>query len=528
MIPHNMDVLRRIRRREFMEMCAGSLALAAAGCNRRDHRARRKDSNVTVYFWGDEHDLSDYWSSMQYLVFLPLVRAKAQGGYEPRLAESWEHSGDFSHWTIHLRKNVRWHDGVPTTAHDIKFTLEVLSHPKVSLLAPDSFHITVLDDYTYTINYRENSMGDATDRWTVYWPKHLLEKLDPGQFRNWDFWMHPVGNGPYRWMRTVPKTMSEFEANPDYYRGKPKIDRVVLKFGPNSNSAALTELLSGDVDAVSCCQLSAIDLLKLKGDPRFRPYYYLQPYKFTMIAWNHHNSLFGDTNVRRALTLAINRRELQKALNLPDDLPVVDAFVTENQYLRGEFPSALPYDPEQAKLLLDQAGWSEIAAHGVRKRAGQEFRFTALVSPTEQELDRAAVYIQAQLRQLGIQMEINTLEELAKSQRVKAGQFEAVFSISMFESEYGSMASLFAEGSPMGYNNPKVAALRRAARATMNPDETDRIYRELASYFQTDMPVTFLYPCVWPSVGARWIRGLSSPVRTDACMFMEDLSLEGD
>ena len=525
---HAMDVAQRIKRRQFMHLCAGSLALAAAGCNRRGDELRTKDSAITVYFWGDEHDLSDFWSSMQYLVFLPLVRAKAQGGYEPRLAESWEHSSDYSRWTIHLRKDVRWQDGAPTTAHDIKFTLELLSHPKVTLLAPDAFHITVLDDYTYTITYRESSMGDANDRWTVYWPKHLLEKLDPGEFRTWDFWNHPVGNGPYRWVRTVPKTMVEFRANPDYYRGKPKIERVVLKFGPTSNSAALTELQSGDVDAISCCQLSAIDLLKLRGDPRFRTYYYLQPYKFAIIAWNHRHQLFRDAKVRRALTLAINRRELQQALNLPAGLPILDAFVTSRQYLRGDFQKPLPYDPEGAKHLLNEAGWGEIGENGVRRRADQEFRFIAFVSPEYQELDKAAVYVQSQLRRIGIQMDIETLDSLAEDERVKNGQFDAAFSISMFESEYGSMALLFAEDSPMGYHNPTVAALRRAAHTTMNPDEIDRIYRELVPLFQADVPVTFLYPCVWPSVATERVRGLSSPVRTDPSMFIDDLWLEGE
>jgi len=518
----------RMGRRKFMHICAGSLAIATVGCGRRANNAWAKDSTITVYTWGDERDLSDFWSSMQYLLFLPLVRAKAQGGYEPCLAESWEHSPDYSTWTIHLRKDVRWQDGVPTTAHDVKFTLELLGHPKITLLAPDAFHITVVDDYTYNIVYRESSMGDANDRWTVYWPKHLLEQLDPGQFRNWEFWNHPVGNGPYRWVRTVPKTMAEFEANPDYYRGKPRIERVVLKFGPTSDSAALTELLSGNVDAISCCQLSAIDILKLKGNPRFRPYYYLQPYKFAIIAWNHHNPLFRDTKVRRALTLAINRRELQQALNLPSALPILDAFVTSHQYLRRDFHKPLPYDPEEAKRLLEETGWRDIGANGIRKQAGREFRFTALVSPSYQELDKAAIYVQAQLRRAGIQMDIETLDDLAESQRVKGGQFEAAFSISMFESEYGAMSRLFAENSPMGYNNPKVAALRRTAHATMDPDETDRIYRELVPLFQADVPVTFLYPCIWPSVATRRVKGLSSPVRTDPSMFMGDLWLQGD
>ena len=78
--------------------------------------------------------------------------------------------------------------------------------------------------------FSENS-GNVPSDWTIFLPRHLLEDLDPGAFYDWDFWTHPVGNGPYRYVRHVPKTMIAFEANPDYFLGQPKIERVVLKFG---------------------------------------------------------------------------------------------------------------------------------------------------------------------------------------------------------------------------------------------------------------------------------------------------------
>ena len=70
------------------------------------------------------------------------------GALEGRLAKSWEHSPDYRSWTIHLRTDVRWHDGVPVTAHDVKFTLDLLSHPDVLQESPDAYTVTVLDDST--------------------------------------------------------------------------------------------------------------------------------------------------------------------------------------------------------------------------------------------------------------------------------------------------------------------------------------------------------------------------------------------
>ncbi len=524
-----VDALRRTGRRQFIEMCAGSLALAAVGCRRGQHRSNSGDSTITVYFWGDERELSAFSSNpAQFLVFLPLVTHDAHGELQGRLGESWEHSPDYRTWTIHLRKDVRWHDGVPVTAHDIKFTLDLLSHPKVLIVPPGAFAVTVLNDHTYTITYRKATWGSPRDDyWTVYYPKHLLEELDPNQFESWEFWTHPVGNGPYRWVRTLPKTMMEFQASTDYYRGKPKIERVVLKFGQLAGSAALTELLSGNVDAIPCCFLNAIDLLKLKDDARFHTYYYIQPEKLTTIAWNHRLPLFRDQEVRRALTLAINRRELQQALNLPDNLPILDAFVTERQFFRGEFPKALPYNPEEAKRLLDETGWRDAQGKEVRTQDGKEFRFTALVpSPAAQELDKAALYVQAQLRRLGVQMDIDTVEEHAHDQRTRAADFEAVFIVSSFASALRGLDILFSEGSPIGYNNPKMAVLQRTAQSSMNPEEIEGIYGEVVRMFEADLPVTFLYPAVWPTVADRRVRGLSSPWRADPVWHMDDLWLE--
>ena len=86
--------------------------------------------------------------------------------------------------------------------------------------------MTVLDDSTYTITYHKGVLaGSPFNYYTVFYPRHLLEGLDPTEFSNWDFWTHPVGNGPYRYVRHIPKTMIEFEANPDYFLGQPKIER---------------------------------------------------------------------------------------------------------------------------------------------------------------------------------------------------------------------------------------------------------------------------------------------------------------
>ncbi len=503
-------------RRVPLLACTCCLALAALACGRPDERRAAEGSTVTVLYPVDEWGLGPYWSQpSQFLVFLPLVERNAAGELENVLARGWEHSPDYRSWTIHLRTDVRWHDGVPVTAHDIKFTLDLLAEADTWGVVPGSYTVTVLDDSTYTIRYEKQAIGSPLDDYTVYYPKHLLEGLDPQRFYEWEFWLHPIGNGPYRYVRTLPQTMIELEANPNYFRGRPEIERVVLKFGePNSN-----ELLSGNVDALPSV---GPDLLKLAEDERFRLYYGATGYTLHAILWNQRELFFRDSKVRVALTYAIDRRGLHQLLNLPDALPVSDVVFTTDQFRRRELPESLPYDPERAGQLLDEAGWSDLDGDGVREKEGEAFRFATLVSPGSSWT--AAVYVQDQLRRAGVRMDIQMMDYTSLRKRLYDAEFEAVF----YRVTYMTHSHFFGASSLLGYRNPRVANLIDAIQASMNPAELDSIYRELMPILQADLPVTFLWPECWFTIAHRRIRGLSSPHRVDPVWYMEHLWLAED
>lgn len=118
----------RIGRREFVGMCAGSLALAAVGCHRGDEGGR---DTLRILFPGETEETLYTESPSQFLMYLPLVARNIKGELEGWLAQSWEHSPDYQSWTVHLRRGVRWADGVPVTAHDVRFTLEFFTRPGV-------------------------------------------------------------------------------------------------------------------------------------------------------------------------------------------------------------------------------------------------------------------------------------------------------------------------------------------------------------------------------------------------------------
>jgi peptide/nickel transport system substrate-binding protein len=438
---------------------------------------------------------------------------------QAKLAERWSHSEDYRSWTFHIRQDVKWQDGVQTTAHDIKFTLELISSPEI--LYDDSWigmqSVTVHDDFSFTITFE--SPKDFLEEWLVYWPKHILENLDKKKYWEWDFWTNPVGNGPYRYVRHVPQTMMELEANEDYFKGAPEIKRVFLKF---SSNPSVTELLSGNVDAITYFNRS--DIPKLAKSSQFQTFYVISSfYWVSAIHWNLNDPLFNDPRVRRALTLAIDREEILRALNMPADLKIFDVLFSPYHYIHDDIPSPLPFDREAAKRLLDQAGWI-MGENGVRHKADRKFRFEMVIPSGYTALGsyaEAAVLIQAKLREIGIHMDILNLEENLLRETIETGRFQAA--INQFYQGPVKLLKWFGEDSPLGYSNPRMIQLLREYKTTVDPDEINEIFREIMPIMAQDMPMTFLFPQIYTCVAHKRIKGLSSPYRGQPVYSMEHL-----
>ena len=480
---------------------------------------------LTVLFAGDEWIFQPADYEYPTIMFEPLAGVSADGTLEGRLARHWELAPDGRTWTVQLRTDVRWHDGVPVTAHDIKFTLDLLSHPDVAQIAPAAFSFTLIDDSTYTITLHRPESGSPLDDGRVYYPRHLLKDLDPADVFKWEFWTQPIGNGPYRYVRHIPKTMMEFEANPDYYRGAPKLERVIIKFG----DASLPELLAGNVDVLT--EVTQIDLLKIREDSRFQIYYRIAPVGLYAIIWNLNKSILEDVNVRRALTLAIDRRELHRVLNLPDGVPIFDGFVTPVGHPLHDdqveaAPEPLPYSPVEAKRLLAEAGWQDSDHDGVLERGDERFRFEALVPAGVRGLPQSAVFVQSQLERVGVRMEVVELEWGLVIQRMRGGDFDAIFHVLVAN---GHPMAFFGEngiGARAGYINREADSLLAAAAESMDVDQISAIFLEITSILQDDVPVTFLYPQVWTTVAHRRVKGLSEPYRTDPLWHLDEVWIE--
>ena len=243
--------------------------------------------------------------------------------------------------------------------------------------------------------------------------------------------------------------------------------------------------------------------------------------KYWAIYWKIDHPLFSDPRVRRGLTLAIDRRELLRVRNVPTELLVTDGVITRRQLWRRELPEPLPYDPAGAHALLDAAGWLHRNSDGVRERDGRPFRFTAIVRNSD-GLDRLAVHVQAYLRRLGVQMDIQVLDPSLVRQRVDIGRFEAA----LMHHNTAVQKQYLGRGNPAGYTNPEAFRLIDDAAEAADPDEEDRLQRELTAVYRADLPVTCLIPITVTHFAHRRVQGLTTPFRADPDRCMEDLWIE--
>src|SRR5690606_36579923 len=300
------------------------------------------------------------------------VRDSTLSGYRPDLASAWELRPD-STLVIHLREDVRWHDGVPVTADDVVYTLqrqqdERTASPRQADVAAVA-RVTAAD--SFTVEARLSQTGPYTVNAVlevVPVPRHLLEDVPAAETRMAPFSRRPVGNGFFRFVRWDAGQGVTLEANPDVPEGRPALDRVVMRFVPDM-STALTELLAGQADVLKIPpdqkdRVRAADGVELYGAPRVRP---------AWIVWNTERAPVDDPRVRRAIVHAIDRERIAAGL-FGDEGEAALSPLPPSVREHSESVRPLAHDPEAARRLLEEAGWRDSDGDGIREKGGRPLR----------------------------------------------------------------------------------------------------------------------------------------------------------
>jgi len=429
-------------------------------------------------------------------------------GFTPRLADRWTWSADSLSIAFHLNPNAKWHDGLPVRSNDVRFTLastkdSTLGSPAASVISNiDS--VSTPDSATAVFWFHARSpqqFFDATYQLPIV-PEHIWKTIPPSAWRASDAGRHPIGSGRYRFVRWVPRAVVEVAADTDNYRGRPKLNRVIWAISSDFQTA-VTRFLSGEADFFE--QLRPENLAEIPKHPelRTRPYKVLA-YSFAQFNLrdpaNHDrpHRLFGNRELRRALTMATDRaaivRSLYDTLAVQALGPTLHVYPTTDPNL-----PQIPYDPARARQILDSLGW-RMGPDSVRVRNGAPLRFTLSIPGTSQVRVRTAVLLQEQWRQVGVKVDVENLEFPALMEKdtrrtfdMVLGQWNTQPSPGAVLGSWGIQASRAKSGNNFGsYENPAFDANVDSALASFDPAERKAHFTKAYETIIQDAPAIWI------------------------------------
>ena len=381
---------------------------------------------------GDADDLNpltfDNTQSYQivHLLFRALARRDSTlSNYTPDLLERWEQP-DSNTVILRVRPNLKWHDGRPVTAEDVVFTIQ--RQQDSATASPRQADVAGVESVRavdpQTVEVKLNRTGPSTVNAlleVIPVPRHLLQNVPPAQTRFNAFSQRPVGNGLFRFGSWNKGQQITVEANPDAPEGRPALDRIVIRVVPDA-TARLTQLLNGEADAMKVSpeqreQLANGRGVRLETAAQVRPGW---------IAFNQQKAPVNDAAVRRAFLMAINRQQIVQAQFGEQGTPALSPIPPG---LREHSADVRPIaaDPNGARQLLEQAGWRDTNGDGIREKGGQPLRIEVEVSSADQMRKDMLVFIQQQVRQAGIDLQIREMERASWVERLRGRQYTASF-----------------------------------------------------------------------------------------------------
>ncbi|HET7621292.1 MAG TPA: ABC transporter substrate-binding protein [Gemmatimonadaceae bacterium] len=498
------------------------LATALAGC-RKDASAARDAANGGTLVISSGSDATLLFPPLTVNVTSAQVEAQifehlaepgpelnmiGDEGWEGRLARSWSWSPDSLSIAFRIDSMARWQDGPPVRASDVAFTYGLYTDSLVgSTVAPllsEIDSVVVRDSLTVVFWFSHRSpeqFATAAMQMRIL-PEHLLSRADRKELASSDFARNPVGSGPFRFVRWVPRQLIELEANTEYHLGRPHLDRVIWSIAPDYN-AAFMRLMSGDADILEYMRPG--DFEPLAKHPEIKTVRYPSLiYGFLLFNERDPNDrsrphpIFGDRTVRRALTMAIDRvqlvRSVYDSLAVPAIGPFTEALSTYDSTIRQ-----IPYAPDSAAALLDATGWRDADGDGWREKNGRQLRFTIIVPSSSTPRMRAAVIMQEMFKQVGARAEIEQMDFPTHGSRQEARRFDASMNTMSSDGVPSTIRQLWStaavkEGSNYGsYESPRFDALVDSAASQMNPEKAGAYYRQAYQLLADDAPAIWLF-----------------------------------
>ncbi len=341
-------------------------------------------------------------TALEDLIFNKLVRINAKGEIEPDLAESWDISADGCVYTFHLRRGVRFHDGVECTAYDVKFTYDALMNRSMGSPFRASYDLIlqtrVIDTHTFQVVLSKPLVPFLYRMTREIVPRHLLEGID---IKSAPFNRHPVGSGPFKFKEWTADNRIILEENADYYEGRPFLDTIIAK-SYDTATDLWCGLMRGEADLVEF--LDQEDYEIVKKDNTFKAYAIPGDWYYAL-SYNLGDSVMADKRVRQAIAYAINRRELIQRVAGGYGVECNGPFYPGSI---GVNPEVKPFDyaPQKAKDLLAEAGWKDNNNDGILEKNQQDLEIRVLVDTRSLINQKMIMFIRQQLLEVGIRINV--------------------------------------------------------------------------------------------------------------------------
>src|SRR5438876_8431655 len=428
--------------------------------------------------------------------------------FQPLLAQKWEWDGPLT-LVFHLDPRARWQDGQRVTAADVEFTFNAYTDSAVASPYRPKLHriekVTTRDSLTAVFRFREKypeMFYDAVYHMRIL-PAHLLRSVPREQWRTAPFGRQPVGDGPYRFVRWQAAQSIELVADTTFFLGRPGIRRLIWRFTP-SLPVAVQQVIADQADIRE--QLVTPDNVERAKAAKQLAIYPFRGNVYPFLSFNQRapgdtskpHPLFGDRDVRRALTMAVDRASLVKS-TLGDLGQVPPGPISALVGIWAPDIRQLPYDTAQAARLLSLHGWRDHDGDGIRDKDGQPLAFHILVPSSSGLRMQYALLLQEQFRAIGVRAEIDELEGSVVAQRTGSGNYDtAILSRSNDPSPGSGTAQSWTlagfGGSNFGrYYNPEFERIVQRAISAPKRDQARTLWRYALETINADAPGIFLY-----------------------------------
>ena len=437
------------------------------------------------------------------LMFLPLMELDADLNFEGMLADSIT-TEDNKNFIVHIDDAATWSDGTPVTADDVVYTALRLASPVIGNTAmmyyvfegvgDDGFveegaesidGIQKVDDKTVQFTTKEEmpitTFENSYARYLLTLPKHVIEQYSEEELSTADWFNHPdVVSGPFIVTDFDVDHYISYEANKDYWKGAPRIDKLNIKIvdgsqlyaGLQSGEIDITQQTMSDIPQEDYESVEALDNVEVVyGSPVTNQSVFIQ------------TKNVPDVKVRQAMLYAIDRQQILEEL-LNGHGEIVDGFLSSASPFYDDSLTPVSYDPEKAKALLEEAGWD----------GSQTIRF--YVNSGDSTFVNAASIIAAEWAAVGIKAEIQTVD-FATLMSVAGTEDYDVLAVQYTYAPvdpYPDVAWLLGgEGSWTGYSNDTLNEALTKSQLTSDPEETKELFSVVDKKVQEDVPMFSAY-----------------------------------